>query len=94
MDGALRALQHEFISEGKPREFEILKPWLGGEAMEMTQAQAASALGVSEGAVKVMVHRLRKRFRELVRKELAETVAFGSEIDDELRYLVEVLAQA
>lgn len=94
MDGALRALQHEFISEGKQREFEILKPWLGGEAMEMTQAEAASVLGVSEGAVKVTVHRLRKRFRELVRKELAETVPADSEIDDELRYLVEVLAQA
>ena len=70
----------------------MLKLWLVGEAQALSQADAAVKLGLSEGAVKVAVHRLRKRFRELVRAELAQTVFSPAEVGEELRYLVEVLS--
>jgi RNA polymerase sigma factor (sigma-70 family) len=94
MDRALAALQREFADSGKAAHFEALKPWLVGEAAGLSQTEAAARLGLNEGAVKVAVHRLRKRFRELVRAELAQTVGPGGEVEAELRYLVEVLSQA
>ena len=92
MDRAVSAAQQEFIAQGKAEEFDVLKPWLVGEAQALSQADAAAELGLSEGAVKVAVHRLRKRFRELVKAELAQTVVSPAEVGEELRYLVEVLS--
>ena len=79
-------------NESKSKQFEILKPWLDGGAMT-TQSVAASELGISESAVKVAVHRLRVRFRELIRKEISETVSDPSEVTEELHYLIEVVSQ-
>jgi RNA polymerase sigma-70 factor (ECF subfamily) len=93
MDRALSALQREFAAAGKAAHFDALKPWLAGESAGLSQAEAAAKLGLSEGAVKVAVHRLRKRFREAVRNELAHTVESPAEINEELRYLVEALSQ-
>ena len=92
MDTALRALAAEHASAGKADQFEHLKPWLMGAAA--AQADVAARLGWSEGALKVAVHRLRKRFRELVRAEVAQTVPAFADVDAELRYLVEVLARS
>ena len=92
MDRALVALESGFASDGKAAHFTALKPWLVGDAAALSQAAAAVALGMSEGAVKVAIHRLRKRFRELVRAEVAQTVPASDDVDAELRYLVEVLA--
>jgi RNA polymerase sigma factor (sigma-70 family) len=92
MDRAMTAAQQEYTAEGKPEHFETLKPWLAGEVPTLSQAQAATRLGISESAVKVVVHRLRKRFRELVKAELAQTVATPGEAAEELHYLVEVLS--
>jgi len=64
-----------------------------GEVPSLSQADAARELGLSEGAVKVAVHRLRRRFRELVKAEIAQTVGDPAQVAEELRYLVEVLAQ-
>jgi RNA polymerase sigma-70 factor (ECF subfamily) len=89
MDTALRALAAEHAAAGKADQFEHLKPWLMGAAA--AQADVAARLGWSEGALKVAVHRLRKRFRELVRAEVAQTVPAFADVDAELRYLVEVL---
>ena len=63
-----------------------------GETEALSQADAARRLGVNEGAVKVAIHRLRKRFREIVRADIAQTVEGPAQVDEELRYLVEVLA--
>ncbi len=57
------------------------------------QADAARRLGLTEGAAKVAIHRLRKRFRELVRTEITQTVEDATQVQDELRYLLEVLSQ-
>jgi RNA polymerase sigma-70 factor (ECF subfamily) len=61
----------------------------GGEAFDL--AAAASRLNMNEGAVKVAVHRLRARFRDWVKHEIAQTVPAETDIDEELRYLVSVL---
>ncbi len=74
---------------GKAAIFATLKPWLDGGS-ELSQADAASALGISETAVKVAIHRLRVRFRELIRSEIAATVNDPAEAADELRHLIAV----
>lgn len=84
---ALAALEAEHSH--KPEFFNALKPWLDGGAMA-SQADAALALGMSETAVKVAIHRLRARFRELVRAEIAATVSDPAEVADELRHLIAI----
>jgi RNA polymerase sigma-70 factor (ECF subfamily) len=92
MDHAFAKLGEEMAAAGKAAHFAALKPWLVGETPALSQADAARSLGISEGAIKVGVHRLRKRFRELVRADVAQTVPDTAEVDAELRYLIEVLA--
>ena len=93
VERALNVLADEFVAAGKPEHFETLKSWLLGEIDYLSQGDAASRLGMTEGAAKVAIHRLRKRFRELVKTEIAQTVGDAAQVQDELRYLVEVLAQ-
>lgn len=87
LDNALSKLQKEFETAGKPTEFEQLKGLLSGERSQLPYAELAPTLGMTESALKVAVHRLRKRYREILRAEIAETVASSSEIDDEIRHL-------
>lgn len=82
---ALAALEAEHAA--KPGWFAALRPWLDGGA-DQPQAEAARALGMSETAVKVAIHRLRERFRELIRAEVASTVDDPSEVGGELRHLI------
>lgn len=93
VDRVVAALADEAEAGGRGAQFAALKPWLLGELPALSQAETARGLGLSEGAVKVAVHRLRKRFRELVKAEIAQTVSDPDQIQDELRYLIEVLAQ-
>ena len=92
MDRSLKAVQADFEKAGKSAHFEALKPWLVGDTDQLSQADAASQLGVTTGAVKVMIHRLRKTFRAAVEAEIAQTVPATEDIDEELRYLIEVLS--
>jgi RNA polymerase sigma factor (sigma-70 family) len=87
LDRVLNRLGDEFIAKGKERHFEVLKPFLVGEAQQNSYENAARALGISEAAAKVAVHRARRRYREILRAEIAETVAGPQEIDDEIRQL-------
>lgn len=89
---ALARLQKEFEKEGQAQRFEVLKAYLTTEAP--AQSEAAARLELTEGALKIAVHRLRHRFRELFRQELAETVMTPSDLNEELRYLTELLAKA
>lgn len=91
LDRALAALAKEHLDAGKSEQFEVLKPWLAGDSENMSQADAAERLGMNEGAVKVAIHRLRRRFRELTKSEIAETVANPAMVDEEMRHLVEAL---
>lgn len=80
-----------YASSGRQAQFEHLKGCLGGTDLP-PQVEIARRLGISEGAVKVAVHRLRQRFRETVRSEISHTLPAGADPDEELRYLIEVLA--
>ncbi len=91
LDLALTALAAEHEVQGKAGQFQLLKPWLTMDSGTESQAQTAARLGMSEGAVKVAVHRLRKRFRDLVKQEIAQTVSSEEEVREELRYLIEVV---
>lgn len=92
MDRGLETVRSELEEAGKGRQFDVLKPWLVGDSEKLSQAGAAEALDLSAGAVKVAVHRLRKRFREAVRTEIAQTIDDPDDVADELRYLVEALS--
>jgi RNA polymerase sigma-70 factor (ECF subfamily) len=93
IDRALNALATEFATPGKNRYFETLKPWLVGEVGPLSQSEAARQLSLTEGAIKVAIHRLRKRFRDLVKEEIAGTVDHPVTVQEELHYLLEALAQ-
>ncbi len=88
--GALQALRDEMASAGKGEHFNTLKGSLTGED-ELPREEVALRLGMSAGAVKVAVHRLRQRLRKLLRAAIAETVSNEAELDDEMRYLVTIL---
>jgi DNA-directed RNA polymerase specialized sigma24 family protein len=87
---ALDSLEREH--ENKIGLFNNLKPWLAA-GTEISQAEAARTLGMSETALKVAIHRLRTRFRELIRSEVAITVNDPAEVGEELRHLIAVAAQ-
>jgi RNA polymerase sigma-70 factor (ECF subfamily) len=91
LDLALAALAAEHERQGKGEQFQLLKPWLTGNAGGASQSAVAVQTGLSDGAVKVAVHRLRKRFRDLVKAEIAQTVSTEEEAREELRYLIEVV---
>jgi RNA polymerase sigma-70 factor (ECF subfamily) len=91
LEQGLSRLREEHVAAGKSEFFEAVKAFLWGEKNTLSQANLAVALGLSEGALKVAVHRLRRRYRELLRAEIAQTVAGPDEIDEELRELMAVL---
>jgi RNA polymerase sigma factor (sigma-70 family) len=88
----LARLREENEQAGKLAQFDALKPVLTGEPIDETYAQLGDRLGMSEGAVKVAVHRLRRRMRVLLEEEIARTVADPRDADDEIQHLFEVLS--
>jgi DNA-directed RNA polymerase specialized sigma24 family protein len=87
MEAASRHLEEEYRLEGKDRLFERLKLYLGGNETETTYATAGTELAMSEGAVKVAVHRMRRRYRELLREQVANTVSSAADLEEELQNL-------
>jgi len=92
LDQVLRRLRQEYATTGRETLFEQLKPTLTEASRSVRYAEMATRLGTTEGAVKVAVHRLRQQYRELLRAEIAETVASPGEVEDELRNLFAALA--
>lgn len=92
LDQAMTLLEAEYGSTGKQTLFVQLSPCLQGDRTASTYAELGATLAMSEGAVKVAVHRLRQRYRELLRASVANTVADPLEVDGELRHLMEVLS--
>lgn len=86
------ALAAEELGNKRGEQFKALKPWLTGELGDKTQREAAIDLGLTVGATKVAVHRLRLRFRSELRKQIGDTVESDQEIQEELSYLIQVLA--
>jgi RNA polymerase sigma factor (sigma-70 family) len=91
LDQVFARLRDEFDRASKQKEFDRLKVYLTGEASGPTYREVAAELGMTEGAVKVAVHRLRRRYRELVREEISQTVAGPEDVDEELRSLFAAL---
>ncbi len=85
-------LADEHRQQGKAEQFETLRTSLAGPGSAAPYAELARKLDMSDGAVKVAVHRLRQRYRALLRETIAETVATPEEVEEELRYLMRVLA--
>lgn len=92
LEQTMSRLRSEFERAGKMAEFERLKVFLTADKKEVPYAAVAAELGMDEGALRVAVHRLRKRYRELFREEIAHTLAEGESVDEELRYLMAVLS--
>ena len=92
LDRVVERLRSEFVFHGRPEHFERLKVFLLGQS-DAPYATLAREMNTSEGALKVAIHRLRKRYRELFRQEIADTVADPTEVEAELRYLAAVLTR-
>jgi RNA polymerase sigma-70 factor (ECF subfamily) len=93
VEQALGALKAELDAVGKGHQFAVLKGFLAAEAAPGDYSIAAHELGVADSSVPVLVHRMRQRYRQLVRAQVAQTVTNPAELDEEMRYLFEVLNQ-
>src|SRR5271154_1929316 len=92
LDRVIDKLRDEFVQHGRPEHFDRLKVFLLGHS-EAPYATLAGEMNTSEGALKVAIPRLRKRYRELFRLEIADTVADPAEVESELRFLAAVLSK-
>lgn len=92
LEGVLARLEKEFCQGARSELFVELRQRLWGGARNDPAHALAQRFGMSETAIHVMMHRLRARFRELIRAEIAELVAGPAEIDDEIAHLIRVLA--
>jgi len=93
LDEVLNRLRDESSAGDQAELFDTLKPCLVGDRQAQPYASLAARLGMTEGAVKVAVHRLRQRYRQLLRQEIAHTVASPGEVDEEMHHLFSVLAR-
>ncbi len=92
LERVMGRLRDEFVHHGHPEHFERLKVFLLGQS-DAPYAALAREMNTSEGAIKVAIHRLRKRYRDLFRQEIADTVADPAEVESELRFLAAVLTR-
>jgi RNA polymerase sigma-70 factor (ECF subfamily) len=91
LDRVLHTLRAECVKAGKEATFDHVKELVVGEKNPGGYAAIADALNTTEGAIKVMIHRFRRRYQQLLRAEIASTVADEADIDDEIRHLIAVL---
>ncbi len=93
LEQAMARLRADYEEGGRAAEFEHLKKYLTAERGEIVYREVAAELQMTEGAARVALHRLRKRFRQFFREEIAGTVSDPTEVDDEVRYVVAVLGR-
>lgn len=91
LDEVLRRLEAEYAAEGQQAQFEALRFALTGDAAGLPYAELAARLGSTEGALRVAAHRMRKRYRRLLREEIGGTLASEGDVEDELRHLLAAL---
>jgi DNA-directed RNA polymerase specialized sigma24 family protein len=92
LDLTVNRLRAEFATAGKAGDFDALKSCLLAAHGALDYPAVAARLGLNEGATRVAVHRLRKRFREIYREEISQTLANEADVDGELRHLAAALA--
>lgn len=93
IEGAHRSLEDECALEGKRALFDQLKHTLSGDTGSATYAEIGAELGLSESGVKSAVHRLRRRYRQLLREQIAQTVPDDQALEEELRDLLAVFLE-
>ncbi|MBI3853728.1 MAG: sigma-70 family RNA polymerase sigma factor [Verrucomicrobia bacterium] len=93
LEQALTRLREESAADHDTRQFDLLKTFLSAESGEGEYAAVAAQLGMTIGNVAVTVHRLRQRYREMIRSEVAQTVLSPADLDEEMHYLFTVLTQ-
>ena len=93
LDTVLTRLQEEFVATARKDLFEALQAHLWGDSESVPYPQLAEQFGLSLANVKTTAHRLRQRYRELLREEIAHTVALPNQIDDEIRHLMKVVSE-
>jgi RNA polymerase sigma-70 factor (ECF subfamily) len=90
---AVAALRAECEAKGRSAEFELMKPWLIGEATHGAQAETAREMGLAPGALKSAVHRFKRRFRQLVKAEVSLTLCPPADVEEEMRALFAALTR-
>ena len=93
LESVLQRLREDYACDGKSKLFETLEPCLIGRRETQPYATLAAQLGMTEGAIKMAVSRLRERYRECLKEEIRQTVASSAEVEEELRHLFRVLAR-
>jgi RNA polymerase sigma-70 factor (ECF subfamily) len=88
----LSRLREEHRAAGRSEQFERMQGFLTGDAEGVPYKTAADSLGMSEGALKVAIHRLRRRYRDTLMEEIAETVSSQAEIDAEIQHLLKAVS--
>jgi len=92
MERAMGRLETETNSSAeRPDQFERLKPYLTGSEPHIPYKDVSTEMGISEGAVKTAVHRMRQSYGRILRQEIADTISNPGELDDELRHLLTVI---
>jgi RNA polymerase sigma factor (sigma-70 family) len=93
LERVLARLRDGHVSAGKGELFDRLKGFLTGDGAGVPYADVAGTLGMSEGAVKVAVHRLRRQFRDTLIQEISETVSDPADVDSEIEYLLKAVSE-
>jgi RNA polymerase sigma factor (sigma-70 family) len=94
LQSVMARLGNEYENQGRSMQYVVLKSCLTAEREKIDYASLASALGMEQASVRSAVHRMRKRFREIFRDEVAGTVANGDDVDDEMRAIITSLGAA
>jgi RNA polymerase sigma factor (sigma-70 family) len=92
LEKTMDRLEAELVNTNKKELFDTLKVYVCGEPTTETYCDVASQLNMTENAVKVAVHRLRRRYREFLRNEIAQTVLTEEQVDEEISYLFTIVA--
>jgi DNA-directed RNA polymerase specialized sigma24 family protein len=92
MERTVARLRAEYVAADRGELYDELKHFQPGEDAGRSYAEVAARLGLSEGAVKSAIYRLRQRHRDLLRDEIAQTVATPSDVDEEIRYLISMMS--
>ena len=92
LDSAWARLEKEFVDAGKAELFKRLQPFDGADEEAPSYAQVAPELGLSESGLRTAVFRMRRRYREIIRDEVAQTVNHPAEVDEELRHLLRIIS--
>jgi DNA-directed RNA polymerase specialized sigma24 family protein len=93
LERTVERLRAEYVAADRGALYDELKHFRPGEDASRSYAEVAARVGLSEGAVKSAIYRLRQRHRDLLREEIAQTVATPSEVDEEIRYLISILSE-